>query len=192
MRSTMMSSGAPKFMMTLSNGGGHSLPLRGYGGTSERFRHRLDVVERPDVEGHAAHPADQGLDAQARPLLHLLSDLFDRADEATLPPRGQAHPVEHARWTLLDESFEATGQIGFALATQGVEAHGPPDRGGVAVDGGAGTLQPRQALAVLVRRPHPARVPAVGVLDGSAEDPVALAADEQRRSRHLARGRIDD
>src|SRR4029079_4052132 len=133
--STMMSSVGPRFMVTLWEGGRHRLPRRCFGQISEGLSHQLDVVERTHVEGHAAHPADQGLDAQARPLLHLLSDLCGCSDEATLAPLVEGHPVEHARWALFDQSFEATGQIGFVLAAQRVEAQGAPDRGGIAVDG---------------------------------------------------------
>ena len=46
----------------------------------------------------------------------------DDEDEAPLPPLREGHPVEGARWTLFDQSFEAAGQVGFTLAAQGVEA----------------------------------------------------------------------
>src|SRR5205807_6119965 len=84
---------------------------------------------------------------------------------------------------------EAALKVGAVLAGERIQAEGAPHRGGIAPDLVARSFNHVEALPVRVGRPHPARVPAVGVLDRELNEPVALAADEYRRARLLDRRR---
>src|SRR4051794_791527 len=149
----------------------------------ERLGEQFHVVRRGHRERNGPEAGDQRLDAEVRPPRHLLPDLVDRAHQASVAPLRERHAVEHTRGRGLLQPGEPALEVALVLAAEDIEAEGAPDRRRVPIHRLARARQDPEPVAVCVTRPDPAGVPTVGQLGDESEQPIALATDDDRRTR---------
>ncbi len=142
------------------------------------------------ANGTAPSPTTSVSTPSAAHAVGLLPHLLGRPHQTPLSPLFERHAVEHARGRHVPEPLEASLEVAFVVAAEGVEAERSGDRPGVTADRVARPRQDLEALAVAVGRPHPTGVPPVGDLRHQREQAVALPAHEDRRARPLHRRRL--